>query len=174
MRACREAGVPFDLEAQLRTLQGELLWVRCVGQPLRDQEGHRGHRRTGAGDRSRRLPAGHAAAPHGEHGRCRGQREAFVTVDPQGRISHANQQAGQVLAPREALPGRKIWSFFQKRARLALEERFLQALERREGIELEEMNAQGSRWLELRGFPFGAGLALHLRGRVRRRRASST
>ena len=29
-----------------------------------------------------------------------GSGEAFVTVDPQGRISHANQRAGQVLAPR--------------------------------------------------------------------------
>ena len=38
MRACREQGTPFDLEVQLRTLQGQLLWVRCVGQPLRDQD----------------------------------------------------------------------------------------------------------------------------------------
>ena len=173
MRACREQGVPFDLEAQLRTLQGELLWVRCVGQPLRDQEGQV----VGIEGLVQEIaPAGYPPGTLLRHtvsmAGAEGSGEAFVTVDPQGRISHANQQAGQVLAPAgEALPGRKIWSFFQKRARLALEERFLQALERREGIELEEMNAQGSRWLELRGFPFGAGLALHLRDVSGRRRA---
>ena len=176
MRACREQGAPFDLEAQLRTLQGELLWVRCVGQPLRDQEGAV----VGIEGLVQEIaPAGYPPGTLLRHtvsmAGAEGSGEAFVTVDPQGRISHANQQAGAgARAAGEALPGRKIWSFFQKRARLALEERFLQALERREGIELEEMNAQGSRWLELRGFPFGAGLALHLRDVSRGGARSST
>ena len=173
MRACREQGTPFDLEVQLRTLQGQLLWVRCVGQPLRDQD----ERIVGVEGLVQEIaPAGYPPGTLLRHtvsmAGAEGSGEAFVTVDRQGRISHANRQAEQALAAAgEALRGRKIWSFFQKRARLALEERFLQALERREGIELEEMNAQGSRWLELRGFPFGAGLALHLRDVSQRRRA---
>ncbi|MCC2674250.1 MAG: hypothetical protein K0R58_1197, partial [Ramlibacter sp.] len=39
MRACREQGVPFDVEVQLHSMQGRRVWVRCVGQPLRAADG---------------------------------------------------------------------------------------------------------------------------------------
>src|SRR6478735_243162 len=39
MRACQEQGTPFDLEVQVETQHGRRLWVRCVGQPLRDESG---------------------------------------------------------------------------------------------------------------------------------------
>jgi diguanylate cyclase (GGDEF)-like protein/PAS domain S-box-containing protein len=173
MRACREQGVPFDIEVQLRSLQGRRIWVRCVGQPLTGSDGGV----TGAeGFVQEIAPDGYALGTLLRHtvsmGGALGSGEAFVTVDRQGRISYANAQAGQLLGGgSEGIMGRKIWSFFQKRARLVLEERFTHALERREAIELEEMDAQVSHWLELRGFPFGAGLALHLRDVTSRRRA---
>lgn len=173
VRACQEQGTPFDIEVQLRTLQGRRVWVRCVGQPLRDEAGSI----VGAEGYVQEIaPAGYAAGTLLRHtvsmGGAQGSGEAFVTIDRQGRISFANEQAEQLLgAAGDQLPGRKIWTFFQKRARLRLEERFMHALEKREAIELEELDAQVSHWLELRGFPFGAGLALHLRDVSSRRRA---
>ncbi|MCC2632203.1 MAG: diguanylate cyclase domain protein [Ramlibacter sp.] len=171
MRACQEQGIPFDIEVQLNSLQGRRIWVRCVGQPLAAADGSL----AGAEGLVQEIaPAGYAAGTLMRHtvsmGGALGSGEAFVTIDAQGRISYANEQAEQMLGG-EAIAGRKIWSFFQKRARLALEERFMHALERREAIELEELDAQVSHWLELRGFPFGAGLALHLRDVTARRRA---
>jgi diguanylate cyclase (GGDEF)-like protein/PAS domain S-box-containing protein len=173
VRACVESGTPFDIEVQLHSMQGRRIWVRCVGQPLRDE--------TGAivgteGLVQEIAPEGHQGGTLMRHtvsmGGALGGGEAFVTVDRQGRISYANEQAAHMLAGTgETLVGRKIWSFFQKRARLALEERFMHALEQREAIELEELDAQVSHWLELRGFPFGSGLALHLRDVSSRRRA---
>jgi diguanylate cyclase (GGDEF)-like protein/PAS domain S-box-containing protein len=171
--ACEQAGTPFDVEVQVRTLQGRRIWVRCLGQPLRDEAGAI----VGAEGLVQEIaPAGHVPGTLLHHavsmGGALGSVEAFVTLDGHGRISYANEQAEQLLgAGGEALVGRKIWGFFQKRARLALEERFLQALERREAIELEELDAQVNHWLELRGFPFGAGLALHLRDVSARRSA---
>ncbi|MCD6076472.1 MAG: diguanylate cyclase domain protein [Ramlibacter sp.] len=172
MRACREQGVPFDVEVQLHSMQGRRVWVRCVGQPLRAADGSL----SGAEGLVQEIaPPGHAPGTLMRHtvsmGGALGSGEAFVTIDRQGRISYANDQAEQMLAAGEAILGRKIWSFFQKRARLVLEERFMHALEHREAIELEELDAQVSHWLELRGFPFGAGLALHLRDVSARRRA---
>ena len=172
MRACREQGVPFDVEVQLHSMQGRRVWVRCVGQPLRAADGSL----AGAEGLVQEIaPPGHAPGTLMRHtvsmGGALGSGEAFVTIDRQGRISYANDQAEQMLAAGEAILGRKIWSFFQKRARLVLEERFMHALEHREAIELEELDAQVSHWLELRGFPFGAGLALHLRDVSARRRA---
>ncbi len=173
IRACQEQGTPFDIEVQVHTLQGRRIWVRCVGQPLRMEDGSI----VGAEGLVQEIaPAGYPAGTLLRHtvsmGGALGSGEAFVTVDRQGRISYANEQAEQMLgAAGEAVLGRRIWSFFQKRARLSLEERFVHALEKREAIELEEMDAQVSHWLELRGFPFGAGLALHLRDVSARRRA---
>ena len=37
--ACERTGTPFDVEVQVRTLQGRRIWVRCLGQPLRDETG---------------------------------------------------------------------------------------------------------------------------------------
>ncbi|MBE7367757.1 sensor domain-containing protein [Ramlibacter pallidus] len=173
VRACQEQGTPFDIEVQLHSLQGRRIWARLVGQPLRDASGEI----VGAEGLVQEIaPAGYAPGTLLRHtvsmGGALGSGEAFVTVDRYGRISYANEQAEQLLAGGgEALVGRKIWSFFQKRARLKLEERLVHALEKREGIELEEMDAQVSHWLEVRGFPFGAGLALHLRDVSARRRA---
>jgi diguanylate cyclase (GGDEF)-like protein/PAS domain S-box-containing protein len=173
LRACQEQGTPFDIEVQVHTLQGRRIWVRCVGQPLRAEDGSI----AGAEGLVQEIaPAGYQPGTLLRHtvsmGGALGSGEAFVTIDRQGRISYANEQAEQMLgAAGEPLLGRRIWSFFQKRARLSLEERFVHALEKREAIELEEMDAQVSHWLELRGFPFGAGLALHLRDVSARRRA---
>jgi diguanylate cyclase (GGDEF)-like protein/PAS domain S-box-containing protein len=173
MRACREEGTPFDIEVQLHTLQGRRLWVRLVGQPLRAEDGSV----AGAEGLVQEIaPGGHGSGTLLRHtvsmGGALGSGQGFVTLDRQGRISYANEQAERMLAgPGETLVGRTIWRFFQKRARLKLEERVMHALEKREAIELEEMDAQVSHWLEVRGFPFGAGLALHMRDVSSRRRA---
>jgi diguanylate cyclase (GGDEF)-like protein/PAS domain S-box-containing protein len=173
VRACQADGKPFDIEVQIDTLQGRRLWVRCVGQPLADEAGTV----VGAeGIVQEIAPAGYGQGTLLRHtvsmGGALGSGEAFATIDRQGRISFVNEQAEQLLgAAGDTLLGRNIWNFFQKRARLKLEERFRHALERREAIELEEMDAQVSHWVELRGFPFGAGLALHMRDVTGRRSA---
>lgn len=172
-RACLEQGEPFDIEAQIDHAQGRRTWVRCVGQPVRDEAG-----RVVAveGLVQEIAPAGYPMGSLLRHtvsmGGALGSGEAFATADPEGRISYANEQAEQLLAPGGGpLLGRKIWTFFQKRARLQLEERFREAIAKREPLELEDMDAQVRHWLELRAFPFGAGLALHLRDVTARRSA---
>jgi diguanylate cyclase (GGDEF)-like protein/PAS domain S-box-containing protein len=173
LRACTEHGEPFDIEVQMQTSQGRQAWVRCVGQAVQDGAG-----RTVAveGLLQEIAPAGYPLGSLLRHtvsmGGALGSGEAFATADRDGRISYANEQAEQLLGGGGGpLLGRRIWSFFQKRARLELEERFRAALERREPIELEDLDAQSTHWLELRGFPFGAGLALHLRDVTARRNA---
>lgn len=172
LQACREQGLAFDVEVQVQPLQGRRIWVRCVGQPLRAADGSI----AGAEGLVQEIaPPGYPPGSLLRHtvsmGGALGSGEAFVTVDRQGRINYANEQAEQLLGPAGALDGRQVWSFFRKRSRFALEERFLHALERREPLELEELDAQLRRWLELRGFPFGAELALHLRDVTARRSA---
>jgi diguanylate cyclase (GGDEF)-like protein/PAS domain S-box-containing protein len=173
LRACLEAGTPFDIEVQIRTAPGRRAWVRCVGQAARDAGGTITHVE---GLLQEIAPPGYPQGSLLRHtvsmGGALGSGEAFATIDGEGRINYLNEQAGQLLGGGDAAPlGRKIWFLFQKRARLALEEKFRDALQRRVPIELEERDAQVSHWIELRGFPFGAGLALHLRDVTARREA---
>ncbi|WP_296353480.1 EAL domain-containing protein [Ramlibacter sp.] len=165
VRACAMQGHPFDLEVQIVTLRGRRDWVRCVGQPLRGADGRIA---CVEGVVQEIAPHGYAHGTLLRHtvsmGGAMGSGEAVTTVDREGRLTYANEQAERLLArAARELIGRKLWGHFRKTARLRLEEAFGAAIAGRATLELEEMNVQGSHWLELRGYPFGGGLAVHLR-----------
>jgi diguanylate cyclase (GGDEF)-like protein/PAS domain S-box-containing protein len=165
VEACATQGQPFDEEMQIVTLTGRRVWVRAVGHPVHDAsaavigvEGAvqdiapQGHR-TGTLLR-------HAVSMSG----AMGSGEAFATVDRDGRFTYVNEEAEQLLhrAGRELL-GLPIWSSFQKTVRMRLEEQFRRSCAAGTVLEAEELDANLSSRIEVRGYPFGAGLALHLR-----------
>ena len=93
-----------------------------------------------------------------------GSGEAFATIDREGRFTYLNEQAEFLLGQGSGhLLGRAIWSTFQKTVRLRLEEQFRRGLARGEIVEAEELDASLARRIEARGYPFGGGLAVHLR-----------
>ncbi|MDB5880190.1 MAG: signal transduction protein : sensor, domain [Ramlibacter sp.] len=165
VEACATQGQPFDEEMQIVTLTGRRVWVRAVGHPVHDAsaavigvEGAvqdiapQGHR-TGTLLR-------HAVSMSG----AMGSGEAFATVDRDGRFTYVNEEAEQLLhrAGRELL-GLPVWSSFQKTVRMRLEEQFRRSCAAGTVLEAEELDANLSSRIEVRGYPFGAGLALHLR-----------
>ncbi len=165
VQACATRGEPFDEEMQILTLQGRRAWVRSIGLAVRNQ----------AGDIVRVEGAVQEIAPHGHRagtllrhtvsmGGAMSSGEAFVTVDHEGRFSYVNDQAERLLGrPAAELLGRPIWSCFQKTVRLRLEEQFRRSFSADEVLEVEELDARLSTRIEARGYPFGAGLAVHLR-----------
>ena len=165
VEACSGEGKSFDEEMQIVTRQGRRAWVRTLGHPVRDESG-----------RIVRVEGAlQEIAPHGylpgtllrhtvSMGGAMGSGEAFVTVDRDGRFTYLNEEAERLLGHKaEELLGKKFWSSFQKTVRFRLEELFHGAVTRNESIEFEEMDARVSTWLEVRGYPFGGGLAVHFR-----------
>ena len=164
-QACATQGIAFDEEMQIVTEQGRSAWVRTLAHPVRDD----------SGKIVRVEGALQEIAPHGysqgtllRHtvgmGGAMGSGEAFATVDRDGQFTYVNEEAERLLARSAGeLLGKMLWSSFQKTARFRLEEGFHAAVTRNESIELEELDARVSTWLELRGYPFGGGLAIHLR-----------
>jgi len=162
---CMSTGTPFDEEMQIVTLKGRRAWVRTMGQAVLDE----------TGDVARVEGAVQEIAPHGykpgtlmRHamslGGAMGSGEAFATVDRQGRFTHVNEQAERLLnRPARELLGRPIWTYFQKTVRLRLEEQFRRSFTTGSRLEAEELDAQLSSRIEMRGFPFGGGMAVHLR-----------
>jgi diguanylate cyclase (GGDEF)-like protein/PAS domain S-box-containing protein len=162
---CAETGEPFDEEMQIMTLRGRRAWVRTIGHAVRDEAG-RIVRVEGAVQEI--APHGHRAGTLSRHtvsmGGAMGGGEPFATIDGEGRFTYLNEQAERLLGqPAGQLLGRKIWNAFQRTVRLRLEEQFRSSLARQELLEVEELDANLSARIEARCYPFGAGLAVHLR-----------
>jgi diguanylate cyclase (GGDEF)-like protein/PAS domain S-box-containing protein len=165
VQACARDGTPFDEEMQIVTQKGRRAWVRTIGHAVRDEEGTV-VRVEGAVQEI--APHGHRLGTLSRHtvsmGGAMGSGEAFATIDREGRFTYTNEQAEQLLGrDRAQLLGRQIWSMFQKTVRLRLEEQFRRSAARAEMLEVEEFDANVSRRVEARCYPFGAGLAVHLR-----------
>ena len=165
VQACARNGAPFDEEMQIITHGGRRAWVRTIGQASRDESG--GIVRVD-GAVQEIAPSGHRMGTLSRHtvsmGGAMGSGEPFATIDPDGRFTYANEEAEHLLA-QDGTPllGRQIWNMFQKTVRLRLEEQFRGAFARGEVLEVEELDAFLSRRIEARCYPFGAGLAVHLR-----------
>lgn len=170
---CAATGEPFDEEMQILTLQGRRLWVRTIGHAVRDAQG-KVLRIEGALQEI--SPQGHRVGTLLRHtvnmGGAMSSGEAFATVDREGRFSYVNEQAEKLLGRGAAdLLGRTIWSCFQKTVRIRLEEEFRRSMASGEVLEVEELDARLSARIEARGYPFGGGLAVHLRDVTARHKA---
>ncbi|HYD77250.1 bifunctional diguanylate cyclase/phosphodiesterase [Ramlibacter sp.] len=169
LRACAEEGAPFDEEAQIVLPDGRRAWVRSLGEAVRDEDGHIV---AAQGAVQEIAPRGLRPGTLLRMGAALGSGEAFVTVDADGQYSFLNEHAERLLgAPTQQLLGRRFWNSFQKTVRLRLEEQFRSACSRGVKLEFEELDARLSHWFEVRGFPFGGGMALHLRDVTSRRKA---
>ncbi len=171
---CAIQGASFDEEVQIVTLAGRRVWVRVLGQAIRDAHGVV----TGVqGALQEIAPHGYAQGTLLRHtvsmGGAMGSGEAFATVDDEGQFSYLNEQALALLgaADGSVLLGRKIWSSFQKTVRLKMEREFRTAVARRQAVEFEELDARLALWLEVRCYPFGGGMAVHLRDVSARRQS---
>ncbi|HSV34134.1 MAG TPA: EAL domain-containing protein [Ramlibacter sp.] len=165
VKACATEGEPFDDEMQIVTLEGRRAWVRTLGHAVRDEAGAI-TRVEGAVQEI--APRGHRPGTLLRHtvslGGAQGSGEAFATVDREGRLTFINEEAERMLArPASELLGLPIWNSFQKTVRLRLEESIRRSLMSGQILEAEELDARLSCRIELRGYVFGAGLAVHLR-----------
>jgi len=165
VQTCARDGTAFDEEMQIVTLNGRRAWVRTIGHAVRDESGAVVRVEGAVQDIA---PHGHRIGTLSRHtvsmGGARGSGEAFATIDREGRFTYSNEQAEHLLGRDSSqLLGRQIWNMFQKTVRLRLEEQFRRSFARGEMLEVEEFDANLSRRIEARCYPFGAGLAVHLR-----------
>jgi diguanylate cyclase (GGDEF)-like protein/PAS domain S-box-containing protein len=165
VQACARDGTPFDEEMQIVTQKGRRAWVRTIGHAVRDESGAIVRVEGAVQDIA---PHGHRVGTLSRHtvsmGGAMGSGEAFATIDREGRFTYCNEQAEHLLGRGSAqLLGRQIWNMFQKTVRLRLEEQFRRSFASGEMLEVEEFDASISRRIEARCYPFGAGLAVHLR-----------
>jgi diguanylate cyclase (GGDEF)-like protein/PAS domain S-box-containing protein len=176
VRRCAQQGEGFDREVQVMKPQGRRTWVRLLGHAVRDPQGRivrvEGAVQELAPHQQAESPAGGGLLRDTVGWGLAGEGAGFITLDREGRFTYLNQEAERLMGQEAArLHGRPLWNIFQKTVRLRVEEQVRAALEQHRPLEVEELDARQSEWLELRGQPFASGLAVHVRNVTARRRS---
>ncbi len=88
--------------------------------------------------------------------------EAFVAIDWEYRVLHANAAALRLSGRREEIKGRSVWESFPALAGTALEAGCRQAMELGATSIIEHQSARLG-WLEVRIYPTQTGISIYLR-----------
>jgi PAS domain S-box-containing protein len=163
---CVEEGVPFDESLQILTAGDQKLWVRAIGEAVRNSEGvvigvHGAFQDISelvlAREESRRLEQ-----------RLRetldGIGEAFLIVDRVWRITYANQQAAR-LVERDVtqLIGQSLFDAFPEVRGSVFETKYRDAIETNTAVSFVEYFPPLEKWFEVNASPSAERLAIYFR-----------
>ncbi len=174
LTACLDNGTAFDEEVQMVTASGQRLWVRALGEAVRDSAGAvvqlagvirdlTAQKR--AEQETRSLTMRLATTLASIH-------DAFVTVDRAGCLSYINGEAAALLGqPGTAVLGQPIWDALDSDGSAQLRHNLMASLNSASNQEFEAFFTAPGKWLELRIYPFEDGLALYLHDVSERRRS---
>lgn len=159
---CMEHGVPFDEELQLVTAKGRPIWVRAVGEAIRDPEG-KVSRVEGAiqeiTDRKLVEQRQQQLARTLEH-----ISDGFLTLDRHWRFNYLNAQAEEMLGcRRDDLLGHVIWDAFPELVGTPFESEYRRAMAQGVTVEVEAYYAPLQAWFADRVYPIEEGLAVYFR-----------
>ncbi len=162
--ACARDGVPFDQEQELITASGRRIWVRGIGQPMRDADGRivgvRGAFQDIDAQKRNELEVRRLAERL--ETTLDSITDAFLTVDRDWRFTYLNAGAERALGrSRTDLIGRSIWVELPEIVGTPSAENLQRAM--RDGIALsyEDVYAPLGRWFSGRAYPSSEGLAVY-------------
>ena len=171
-QACAEDGIPFDLELELITAKQRRIWVRAIGQPIRDNSG-KIVRVQGAFqdiDRFKRTQQSLSEMQDRLDRTLETISDGFTKLDREWRMTYVNRAMERMLRrPREALLNRTVWEAvptakggaFEKAARKALDEQTRQTL--------EFIGDSTGIWMQASIYPGPEGVAVYLQDITERR-----
>ncbi|MDC9822756.1 PAS domain-containing protein [Devosia sp. ZB163] len=171
---CVERGRPFDEVLELVTAKGNRLWVRSIGEAVRDDAGaivavegafqnisHLVAMRHDADALSRRLRQTLESIS-----------DAFFLLDKDWRFSFLNGEAQMLLGRRhQDLEGRTIWDEFPQTVGSMFETSYRRAMADDRSVRFQEYFPPLAKWFDVDAHPTPEGLAVYFRDISRRKRA---
>ncbi|MEX0921889.1 MAG: PAS domain S-box protein [Rhodovibrionaceae bacterium] len=159
-----ETGEPFDEVLQIATANGRRIWIRSIGEPLRDSSGE--------------LVAVHGAFQDiGELVAARQETQAlserlaetldnisdaFMTMDREWRFTFINIQAQRILQrSKDELLGKVVWEAFPEAIGSTFEERYRYAIEHKLPVTFVEYFPPLDTWFNVTAYPTREGLAIY-------------
>ena len=166
LAACTTAAVPFDEEVEVITASGQRLWVRTLGEAVRDGSGAivriqgllqnlTEKKRAEQESLSVTMRLGTTLAS---------LTEAFVTLDHEGHFIYVNHESERLLLRKSReLLGLKIWDELDDSESGRLGQEMRAVLTGGLSAEFEEFYPLLDKWLEVRAYPFEEGVAVYFR-----------
>lgn len=163
---CARDGVAFDIICQLQTADGQLLWVRSIGAPERDERGEV-FAVQGAFQDITALRAAETKAVEAEHQRIsvlESISDAFFTIDNNWKFTYLNTQAHILLdRENEKLIGLNIWDEFPEFIDTDFYREYRYATRNRQTRQFQEFHASTGKWFDVSAYPIPDGLAVYFR-----------
>lgn len=161
---CLSEGLAFDEEAEIITARGRRIWVRVIGEGVRDGEGAITRIQGALQDITEKRQANDAAERMAiRMATTLGSiTDAFYTVDRDWRFTYVNQKAGEMTGRNpDDLIGRSLWDEFPRLRESEFGYAYRRAFKENRPIEMEQFYLPLGRWYEVRAYPSIEGLAVY-------------
>ena len=175
--ACAREGVPYDEEMVIVTARGTRVWVRTIGEALRDATGRIAkvqgafqditEQKRAEAEREHLLAleqsARVAADAAKEHLTQVMERisDGFGSLDRDWRYTFVNERLAQMVGRRrEDLLGRHIWTEFPEAIGTPVYEAYRSAMDEQKRIDLKHYYPPFGRWFQHRFYPSAEGLSV--------------
>jgi len=175
LEASERDGTPFDVQLSLRTPSGREVWVRAIGEAVRDGDGRIVRLQGALQDitEQRRMELALQRASERLSSTLESISDAFFTLDESGCFTYVNSEAERLLQrPREQLLGREIWVAFPAAVGTTFHTEYTRALRERVSSEFEAYYAPYDRWFVVKAYAVPDGLAVYFRDGTVARRAN--
>ena len=176
LRTCLDEGTPFDVETQIITAKGRILWARIICEAEWDAQG-KVRRLLGAcqdiSETKRAAEDAYAMAKQLTT-TLESLTDAFFTVDREWRFTYMNAQAERLLRrPRGELLGKKLTQEFGDLSVSHFPQYFQRAMQENVTIQFEEYYAPFDLWAQAKAYPSPQGLAIYIKDVTERTKAQS-
>jgi PAS domain S-box-containing protein len=173
VKLCAEEGTPFDFELEIITATQRRVWVRAIGEAVRDERGQISRIQGAFQDISQQKAADEAARTAGSRllDTLESISDGFFTVDREWRFTYVNAESERLLnCHRSTLLGRTLWEAYPPIVGTRFEEQYRRAVAENTTITFEEYYTPFDMWVEVRVYPSADGLAIYFRDVTERRR----
>ncbi|ROZ61802.1 PAS domain-containing protein [Ramlibacter sp. WS9] len=166
LEACARRGIGFDLELQLQTAKGQLVWIRAIGEADRNAEGIITHIRGAIQDISRFKAVTEEVRRTAERftRTLEGLTDGFMLLDHEWCFVYVNPEAERILRrDRSRLIGRCLLTEFPETASGRFLEKCQDAIRDRRTVEFEKFYAPLGIWVYMKVSPTEQGLTFCIR-----------
>ncbi|MDB5527311.1 MAG: hypothetical protein JWR51_414 [Devosia sp.] len=171
---CVENGISFDEVLQLVTAKGNRIWVRSIGEAVRDGTGTIVAVEGAFQDISQLVAMRDEANSLARRLRqtLESISDAFFLLDKDWRFSFVNGQAERLLGrQRDELEGRTIWTEFPQAVGSSFETSYREAVRDGHAVRFQEYFPPLQAWFDVDAYPTPEGLAVYFRDISRRKQA---
>ncbi|MCG6110730.1 MAG: PAS domain S-box protein [Paracoccus sp.] len=164
--ACTNEGKPFDEVLQLETAKGRRVWVRALGEAIRDEVGTIIAVEGAFQDITDLIAARDEAAELSARLRqtIESMSDAFFILDHDWQFSFINKQAEMLLdRTKTDLLGRSVWQEFPDAVGSRFQKEYEHAVAEGEPVRFKEYFPPLRMWFEVSAEPTPAGLAVYFR-----------